>query len=75
LEKALTSPKVTMNEKMAVLSISPNSWAPMSGTTVRSRPTIPPTKALTSTRRANWPRFSRRPSRTEEGPGLDTEAL
>src|SRR5215217_1941190 len=68
-ENALTTPKETMNEKMAVLRTSPNSCEPMSGTTVRSRPTIPPTKALISTSKENWPAFSRNPSRTagEEG--------
>src|SRR5215203_5176086 len=64
LEKALISPKVTMNEKMAVLKTSPNSSDPTSGTTVRSRPTIPPTKAFTSTSSENCPRFSLSPSRT-----------
>ena len=62
LEQALTTPKETMNEKMAVLRTSPNSWEPTSGTTVRSSPTIPPTKALTSTSKENCPRFSRNPS-------------
>ena len=62
LENALMSPKVMMNEKMAVLRTSPNSWEPMSGTTVRSRPTIPPTKAFTRTSSENCPRFSFRPS-------------
>jgi hypothetical protein len=73
-EHAFTTPKETMNEKMAVVRTSTNSSEPTSGTTVRSKPTIPPTKALTSTRRANCPRFSRRPSRTAGAGGLVTEA-
>src|SRR5690348_17193803 len=36
----------------------------MRGTTVRSMPTIPPTKALMSTSRANCRQFSRSPSWT-----------
>src|SRR5829696_4716755 len=64
LEHAFTTPKETMNEKIAVLRTSPNSSEPTSGTTVRSRPTIPPTKALTSTSMANCRQFSLRPRRT-----------
>jgi len=36
----------------------------MSGTTVRSIPTMPPTKAFTSTKRANCRQFSLKPSLT-----------
>ncbi len=61
-----------MNEKIAVLRTSPNSCEPTRGTTVRSRPTIPPTEALTRIKRANCPRFSFRPSRTE---GVATEGV
>src|SRR6266404_3177024 len=39
----------------------------MSGTTVRSSPTIAPTKALTTTSSANWPRLAPRPSRMGDG--------
>ena len=53
-----------MNEKTTTSEPIPNSSVPMSGTTVRSRPTMPPTKALTRTRSENCARFSRRPSRT-----------
>ena len=52
-----------MNEKMAVLRTSPNSWEPMRGTTVRSRPTIPPTKAFTRTSSENCCQFSLSPRR------------
>ena len=64
LESAFTSPKVMMKEKIAVFRTSPNSCDPTSGTTVRSRPTMPPTKALTSTRSANCRQFSLSPSLT-----------
>ena len=52
-----------MNEKTTTSEPIPNSSVPMSGTTVRSRPTMPPTKALIRTRSENCARFSRRPSR------------
>src|SRR2546425_2911354 len=39
----------------------------MSGTTVRSSPTMAPTKALTTTSSANWPRLAPRPSRMGDG--------
>jgi hypothetical protein len=52
-EQAFTTPNETINEKMAVLRTSPNSSEPTSGTTVRSSPTMPPTKALTKTSSAN----------------------
>ncbi len=69
LETAFTSPKEMMNEKMAVLKTNPNCSEPTSGTTVRSKPTIPPTKAFTRTSSANCRQFSLRPSRTV-GEGL-----
>src|SRR5918998_566684 len=66
LENALTSPKEAMKEKMAVLRTSPNCSDPMSGTTVLSMPTMPPTKALTSISSANCRQFSLSPKRTRE---------
>ena len=45
-----------------VVEASWNSSVPISGTTVRSSPTMPPTKALISTSSANCCQFSRRPS-------------
>ena len=50
-----------------VAELMPNSSAPINGTTVRSSPTMPPTKAFTSTSSENWARFSRRPSRMPDG--------
>src|SRR5215213_1201326 len=64
LENALTSPKEAMKEKMAVLRTSPNCSEPMSGTTVLSMPTMPPTKALTSISSVNCRQFSLSPKRT-----------
>ncbi len=61
---ALTTPKAMMKENTTTSEPMPNSPVPMSGTTVRSRPTIPPTKALTKTKSENCCQFSRRPSRT-----------
>src|SRR5574341_513410 len=69
LQRALTTPKLTMKETMPVLEVRPNSRSPMRGTTVRSRPTMAPTKALISTRSENWPRFSCRPNRMS-GPSV-----
>src|SRR5262249_2023872 len=63
LQIALVTPKLTMNEMIAAFETRPNSRSPISGTTVRSSPTIMPTKTLISTSRENCPAFSRRPSR------------
>ena len=71
LMTALVTPKLTMNEVMAVFEVSPNSCSPRSGSTVRSSPTIAPTKALRRTRSENCGRFSRRPSRTSLTLGRD----
>src|SRR5262245_37229461 len=51
-----------MKLTMTVLRRRPNSSAPRSGTTVRSNPTMPPTKALTTISRANWRQFACKPS-------------
>ena len=50
---AFTTPKLTMKETTNVVESILNSSAPISGTTVRSIPTIPPTKALIRTSKAN----------------------
>ncbi len=59
---ALTMPKLTMNEVTAAAEASWNVSLPISGTSVRSSPTMPPTNALISTRSANCCQFSRSPS-------------
>ena len=61
---AFDAPKATTNVRMAVFELSPKSSSPISGSTVRSRPTIAPTSALIATSNVNWPAFARRPSRT-----------
>ena len=63
LLRALTIPKVAMNERIAVFEARPKSSSAMSGRTVRSSPTVAPTKALTNTSSENWGRFSRKPRR------------
>src|SRR5215211_1424728 len=63
LASALTTPKETMKESAIVREARPNSCSASSGTTVRSNPTIPPTKALIRTRSVNCCQFSRSPSR------------
>ena len=53
-----------MNDSMAVRAASWNSCSAIAGRMLRSRPTMAPTNALTTTSSANCPTFSRRPSRT-----------
>src|SRR6185312_8228159 len=60
-------PKETMKDTTSVVDASLNSSAPISGTTVRSIPTMPPTKALMRTSSENCRQFSRRPSETVGG--------
>ena len=62
LVAAFTTPNATMNVSVAVKAVSPNSASASSGRTVRSWPIMPPTRALTPTSSANWPRFSLSPS-------------
>ena len=66
LAKALTTPKLTMKETTSVVEAMPNSSEPISGTTVRSMPTMPPTKALIRTSSANCRQLARSPSVTPE---------
>src|SRR5262249_25225196 len=54
-----------MNESAAKRAARRNSRSARSGRILRSMPTIPPTKALTITSRANCATFSRRPSRSD----------
>src|SRR5436190_18067073 len=68
LASALTTPKLAMKERMAVRETSPNSRSARSGRTARSSPTIPPTKALTRTSRANCAQLAPRPRRTAGAP-------
>src|SRR5262245_47833152 len=56
-----------MNESTTVLEVMPNSDFASRGTTERSSPTMPPTKALTSTSKLNCCQFSRSPSRIGAG--------
>jgi hypothetical protein len=58
--KRLDMPKLTMKETTIVVEVILNSSEPVSGTTVRSSPTMP--KALTTTSRENCRQFSRKPS-------------
>ncbi|OIQ67726.1 hypothetical protein GALL_506940 [mine drainage metagenome] len=58
------TPKLTMKETTIVVEAMPNSSDPISGTTVRSIPTMPPTKALITTSKANCGQFSLSPNRT-----------
>ena len=62
LVSAFTMPNVAMKESAAVLEARPKSRSAMSGRTVRSRPTIAPTNAFTSTRSQNCRQFARRPN-------------
>src|SRR2546421_5422027 len=67
LASALTMPKLIRKERTTVFETSPkSSWA-MRGTTVRSSPTIAPTKALTTTSSVNWRQLAPRPSRMGDG--------
>src|SRR2546425_5893765 len=63
LASALTMPKLTRKESTTVFETSPKSAWAMSGTTVRSSPTIAPTKPLTTTSSVNWRQLAPRPSR------------
>ncbi len=62
---ALTAPKLAINDTISVLDSIPNSFLPISGITVCSRPIIAPTNALTKTRIENWFMFGRKPSLIE----------
>ena len=63
LVAAFTMPNAAMNVSVDEKAVSPNSCSASSGRTVRSWPIIPPTRALTPTRRRNWLRFSLSPRR------------
>ena len=59
---AFARPNATMKVRAAVYPGTPKTSFASSGTTVRSWPSIPPTRALTPTSTANWARLARRPS-------------
>src|SRR5512134_1550852 len=63
LAAALTRPNATRNERVIDFEARPNSASASSGTTVRSMPTIAPTKALMRTRSENCRQLAARPSR------------
>jgi hypothetical protein len=60
--RALTAPKLAINDTINTLDSIPNSFLPISGTTICSRPIIAPTNALARTRVENWFMFGRRPN-------------
>jgi hypothetical protein len=64
LVAALTTPNAATNDTVKVRSPIPNSSVASRGSTVRSWPIIPPTRAFTATSSTNWGRFSRNPNRT-----------
>src|SRR6516165_1348376 len=70
---AFTTPKLTMKETTKVVEPIRNSSAPISGTTVRSIPTMPATKALIRRSSANCGQFSFSPSLTD-GAACGTDA-
>jgi hypothetical protein len=59
-----------MKETTIVVEAILNSSEPMSGTTVHSSPTMPPTKALMRTSSENCCQFSRKPSRMPGEPAV-----
>lgn len=70
-----STPKLMMKDRVtAELSIW-NYSAPISGTTVRSIPTMPPTKALMSTSSENCRQFSFRPRRMAGAPDATLDAM
>src|SRR5512143_3022305 len=58
---ALTMPKLTRNDSAAICEANPKSAPAISGTMVRSRPTIAPTKALTTISSVNCCQLARSP--------------
>jgi hypothetical protein len=62
-----------MKDTTMVVEAMPNSSDPISGTTVRSIPTMPPTKALIRMSSVNCRQFSLSPSLTRESSDLETD--
>ncbi len=63
---ALVTPKLTRKDRAAEAETSPNSALAISGTMVRSSPTMEPTKALTTTNSVNCCQLALRPSRMDD---------
>jgi hypothetical protein len=63
LASALVRPKLTMNDRMALFEASEKSCSARTGKMERSSPTMPPTKALTTTSSVNCRQLARNPSR------------
>ncbi|WP_409012520.1 hypothetical protein [Arcicella rosea] len=59
---ALLKPKAVMKESIATFDTIPNSCSANWGMIERSKPTMPPTKALTITKSVNCCQFSLRPN-------------
>src|SRR6266540_769424 len=55
---ALTIPKLIMNDRIAVREVMKDSCSARSGSTARSSPTMPPTKALITTSSVNCRQFA-----------------
>src|SRR6266705_3154647 len=78
LVRALVTPKATMKVRAAVTAVRWNTCVASSDSSVRSCPTMPPTSALTPTRRLNWARLARSPRRSpggRSGPGRRTRSV
>ncbi len=69
LTSAFVTPKVAMKEIAAALEVIPKSASPMSGRTVRSIPTMPPTKAFVTTSSRILGRLSPSPNEVTLVPG------
>src|SRR5262245_44489660 len=61
LVTALVRPKVAMNDTATVAEVMPKSASASAGRIERSRPTMPPTKALIATSSVNCDQFAPRP--------------
>src|SRR5207248_183958 len=61
---ALAAPNATTNARIAEVELSPKSCLPTRGSTLRSRPTMPPTSAFNATSSANCRALARRPKLT-----------
>src|SRR5438105_3403904 len=71
LVRALVTPKATMKVSAAVTAVRWNTGVASSGRTVRSCPSMPPTSALTPTRRLNWAEGNCRDGQPRRPPSVD----